>query len=397
VQGFGKLQIHCQDGNDLGKSDIMDFMVCESIVDGGEHPSETPSWAARVVEATGHYPKIENGNWYVWDVQNAEWSDTGVSAGGDVSPEQIEAAVEDYLDEHPITVTETDPTVPAWAKAPTKPTYTAAEVGALPSSYTPPVQSVNGKTGAVVLGASDVGALPSDTVIPPAVTEQTVAGWGFTKNTGDYTKPSGGIPDSDIASAAVWNAKGTYSKPSGGIPKTDLAADVQTSLGKADTALQQHQSLTGYATETWVEGKGYQTAAQVQSAIAAIPDELPTVTASDNGKSLVVENGVWTKGNAVPTTPRVAMTASDTTPTLNPNTFYVFPEMATLTPTLATPTDNSVVNEYHFIFDSGSTATVLTLPASVLQPDGFTVEANMHYEISILEGAMTAQGWAVTA
>lgn len=32
--------------------------------------------------------------------------------------------------------------------------------------------------------------------------------------------------------------KGTYSKPSGGIPKTDLASAVQTSLGKADTALQ---------------------------------------------------------------------------------------------------------------------------------------------------------------
>ena len=32
--------------------------------------------------------------------------------------------------------------------------------------------------------------------------------------------------------------KGTYSKPSGGIPKSDLAAAVQTSLGKADTAVQ---------------------------------------------------------------------------------------------------------------------------------------------------------------
>ena len=50
--------------------------------------------------------------------------------------------------------------------------------------------------------------------IPDAVTEQTVSGWGFTKNTG------------------------TYSKPSGGIPPTDLSSDVQTSLGKADTALQ---------------------------------------------------------------------------------------------------------------------------------------------------------------
>lgn len=34
--------------------------------------------------------------------------------------------------------TETDPTVPAWAKASTKPTYTASEVGALPSTTTIP-------------------------------------------------------------------------------------------------------------------------------------------------------------------------------------------------------------------------------------------------------------------
>lgn len=50
--------------------------------------------------------------------------------------------------------------------------------------------------------------------IPSEVTESTVSGWGFTKNTGDYSKPSGGIP------------------------KTDLDSSVQTSLGKADTAVQ---------------------------------------------------------------------------------------------------------------------------------------------------------------
>lgn len=49
--------------------------------------------------------------------------------------------------------------------------------------------------------------------IPPAVSEATVSGWGFTKNTG------------------------TYSKPSGGIPKTDLASAVQTSLNNADSAV----------------------------------------------------------------------------------------------------------------------------------------------------------------
>ena len=68
---------------------------------------------------------------------------------------------------------------------------TAEQLGLAKASDIPavPVQSVNGKTGAVVLNASDVGA-------------------------------------------------GTYSKPSGGIPASDLASAVQTSLGKADTALQ---------------------------------------------------------------------------------------------------------------------------------------------------------------
>ena len=37
-------------------------------------------------------------------------------------------------------LTETDPTVPAWAKQPTKPTYTAAEVGAIPAGSVAAVQ-----------------------------------------------------------------------------------------------------------------------------------------------------------------------------------------------------------------------------------------------------------------
>lgn len=51
--------------------------------------------------------------------------------------------------------TETDPTVPAWAKATSKPSYTASEVGAVPTSRT-----VNGKalSANITLSASDVGA-----------------------------------------------------------------------------------------------------------------------------------------------------------------------------------------------------------------------------------------------
>ena len=62
--------------------------------------------------------------------------------------------------------------------------------------------------------------LTNKPTIPSAITESTVSGWGFTKNTG------------------------TYSKPSNGIPKSDLASAVQTSLDKADTALQSLPSHT---------------------------------------------------------------------------------------------------------------------------------------------------------
>lgn len=58
-------------------------------------------------------------------------------AAASIDEGMIADAVAGYLDDHPITVDETDPTVPEWAKQPTKPTYTAAEVGALPDTYTP--------------------------------------------------------------------------------------------------------------------------------------------------------------------------------------------------------------------------------------------------------------------
>lgn len=183
------------------------------------------------------------------------------------------------------------------------------------------VDSVNGKTGTVVLDAEDVGALPNTTTIPSAlsqlsddsthrtvtdtqkntwdakqaaisdlstirtgaaagatavqpgslatvatsgsyndlsnkpsipsaVTESTVSGWGFTKNTGTYSKPSTGIPKTDLASAvqtSLGNADSAYQKPSSGIPKTDLASAVQNSLGKADSALQS-SALSAYRT-----------------------------------------------------------------------------------------------------------------------------------------------------
>ena len=79
-----------------------------------------------------------------------------------------------------------------------------------------------------VATSGDYNDLKNKPSIPSPVTEQTVANWGFTKNKGDYSKPQGGIP------------------------KSDLDMEVNTLLGKAGTALQEHQSLKDYATKIYV-------------------------------------------------------------------------------------------------------------------------------------------------
>lgn len=48
---------------------------------------------------------------------------------------------------------ETDPTVPAWAKQPSKPTYTAGEVGARPDSWTPSASEVGADAAGTASGA----------------------------------------------------------------------------------------------------------------------------------------------------------------------------------------------------------------------------------------------------
>ena len=89
-------------------------------------------------------------------------------------------------------------------------------------------------------------------------------------------------------------------------------------------------------------------------------------------------------------TPRQEMSCSDTAVTLEPNKLYVFPEMASLTVTLAEPDNSNVANEYHFFFTSGQTATTLTL--NDVLSDAYSINANMKYEVSILEGVAYIKG-----
>lgn len=134
-----------------------------------------------------------------------------------------------------------------------------------------------------------------------------------------------------------------------------------------------------------------------------IPKKLPNphkltfagaVTAEYDGSGAVTVTIPEASGGSSGTV-RVEKGSTDTTVELEPNKLYIFPEMASLTYTIAKPADANVANEYHFVFKSGSTATELVHPSTV-NIGNFSVETNKIYEVSILEGLLTSQSWAVS-
>ena len=125
-----------------------------------------------------------------------------------------------------------------------------------------PVTSVNSKTGAVVLGASDVGALPADTVIP-TVNNATLTIRRNSVDVGSFTANSANNVNIDI-----------------NVPtdKSDIG------LGNVDNVKQYSASNPPPYPVTSVNGETG----------AVTIREVPAVTTTDNGKFLRVVNGVWT-------------------------------------------------------------------------------------------------------
>lgn len=93
-------------------------------------------------------------------------------------------------------------------------------------------------------------------------------------------------------------------------------------------------------------------------------------------------------------TPAVIVAETSGSFTLNPNTFYTFGTMSSLTIVLASPT-NGILNEYMFEFDSGSTATDLTLPSGIVWNFTPTIVASKHYEIGIRYNQKTSTYYGV--
>jgi hypothetical protein len=93
--------------------------------------------------------------------------------------------------------TETDPTVPAWAKATSKPTYTASEVGAAATSHTHGNLSNDGKitTTATIASGDKLVIVDSDSTAASKITGSSIT-FGtstttFLSNKGTWVTPSG--------------------------------------------------------------------------------------------------------------------------------------------------------------------------------------------------------------
>lgn len=109
---------------------------------------------------------------------------------------------------------------------------------------------------------------------------------------------------------------------------------------------------------------------------------------SSSGEQIVGEVPIWTEET-------VADNGSVTKEIAAYVIYHFTGDLTALTVTLTAPADGELA-QYHFDFISGATAPAVTLPASVVMPDGFTVEANKRYEVDILNnyGAVTA--WAIS-
>lgn len=222
--------------------------------------------------------------------------------------------------------------------------------------------------------------------------------------------PSGYAVNAEFAKKSELNDK--YEKPSGGIPKTDLASAVQTSLDKADTALQSHQDISGKVDK--VDGKGlstndYTTAEKTKlggisegaevnvqsnwnetnsSSDAYIQNKptIPTALADlteDSSHKVVSQTSITTWNDKAEKVTQVNHGTSDTTYTITPNVLHVWGEVTSLNLTLGTG-ESGVVNEYMFQFYSGNTPTTLTLPNSVIWVQPLTTQAGKTYQVSIV-------------
>ena len=194
-----------------------------------------------------------------------------------------------------------------------------------------------------------------------------------------------------------WNAKSDFSGDYSELSNKPKIPEKLADLAEDET----HRTVTDSEKGAWDAKSNFSGNYSDLSGVPAIPEKLPNpnkltfsgaVTAEYDGSGAVTVEIPEENDYRVA---RIEKGTTDITVELEPNKLYIFPEMGSLTYTLAVPNDSAVANEYHFVFKSGATATRVVHPAGV-NIGSFAVDANKIYEVSILERLLTSQSWAVS-
>lgn len=367
---------------------------------------------------------VPNGEGSSFEQVQADWEQDDSTAVDFIKNKPtIPSKTSDLTNDSGFLTSETDPTVPSWAKQESKPTYTAQEVGALPAntpipsaSDTTPLMDGVGNSGSSSTFARADHRHPSDT------TKQDVI--------------------NDLADIRSGASKGNtaYQKPSSGILKTDLESSVQTSLEKADNAIQKSSSSTGLLKPNGeVDNNTYLTQHQDISGKANTSDlsnvafsgdyddldnkptiptlptlatvatsgsyndlsDKPTIPSSSGDVNVIEEvqvNGVALTPDAnkavnvqVPSNYPIVedTTSTSINATIEPNKFYVWKVPLTGNSTIALGTEVSgVMNEYLMQFSIATgAAPQISFSSNNIQWAGIdTFQAGKTYQVSIVNG-----------
>ena len=275
----GALQLVCTDGTDVGKSAVMLFRVDESIIPGAEHPAAVPSWATQAIErAEDAADRAEEAAQSI-DVEHLE--------------QTISAAVEAYLIENPVEITVDD---------------------ALSDTSENPVQN---KVINAVLNQKGTYSKPSDGIPETDLTQaiQTILNNVVLLYSQTLTEAQKAQARQNIDAASIADL-GTVFTLKGGVATVNDLPQTGNSIG--DVWYVENVSAgfiwitsTAYPNGYWEElGETIDMSAYIEKpqnpttnyvltwngsawVAAAVPSELPTVTAADNGKFLRVVSGAW--------------------------------------------------------------------------------------------------------
>ena len=160
--------------------------------------------------------------------------------------------------------------------------------------------------------------------------------------------------------------------------KIDDLDNIRTNASKGATALQSVPAE--YVTETELNAKGYLTSHQ------DISGKQDTLTSGTNIKTI---NGISVLGSGnMVVGHKTLQTTTSTSMTLTPNVYHrnTSTTLSSLTITLGSISDNTILNEYFVEFTTRSSGTTVNLPSGIKWANGETptFEASTTYQISII-------------